>query len=699
MPKHLRTTLKHLVTATLYCVLLSIPALAGAADKEKEPEQEGEKSYQLPSVVVTADKSSKDVQKTPIAMTVFTEQDLEDNNIKTIRDALARVPSLMQVEDIGGNTKLSFRGALSSTGTETSPLVMYIDGVPVDSYSFLDANLLNIERIEVLRGAQSSIYGKNAFGGVVNIISKKPDNELQGKAFADAGTEESYGFGGVVSGPIVEDKLFFSLAGSHAHSSGFMDHPNSSDSNLERNVRLKGQMRLLPTDESELNLHMDYTAKRDGFIPYALGKSASLESPAADSDYRDEDIVNMALHGAVDFEHLTFKSITTYRNDIMKSSLDTKPIYGPAVGGLSNYHDVSSEYTQELRLQSREDKENSFNWLAGLYGGYRDFDRKEFNLVMGGVEITDYPYQEKTLDFAPFAQVEIPLAEAFTLTGGLRWQYVKRNASLHYELFQVPQYEVNPSDSWSEWLPRLVLSYDISDEHMIYAGVNKSFLPGGYNRQNTVSTVKYTYDSQTAWNYELGAKTSWLDKRLNANLTLFYSKYKDMQVRQWDAIAVSTFAENAGAATAYGAELDLDMQISSELRAMAAVGYTHAKYDDFISKSFAGTDVDYSGKKVENTPNYTGNVSLVYRHGSGLMAQLGAQYAGKMYWAADNIDSRDPVITANAKVGYEAESFDVYLYSTNLFDERYANAYGGANLDIVIMAPPREVGLQFNYRW
>lgn len=702
MKKRIRCITKLFITIALCCAWLNMPILANAENTPSEaPEPQAEGKFKLPTVVVTAEKRATNIQRTPMAITVFTAQDLEDNNIKTIQEALSRVLNLTQVEDIGGNTKINFRGALASTATETSPLVMYIDGVPVDSYAYLDANLLNVERIEVLRGAQSAIYGKNAFAGVINIISKQPDNTFQGKVFVDGGTELSGDVGGIASGPIIEDKLMYSFSTRYDYREGYMDHPNSSDSNKDRNLRLKGQLRLLPTTNSEVNFHIDYTANRKGFIPYALGDTSSMTSPAADSDYRDEDVANMALHGKVDFSDMTFKSITTFRKDDMKSALDTKPIYGPIFGGESNYHDVSKEVTQEFRLQNSQETEDGIDWLIGLYGGYRDFDRKEFNLVRNSVENTDYPYNEETQEFAPFAQVVVPLIDGLSVTAGFRWQYTKRNASLTSEMFKQAVLDTTASKTWTEWLPRLIVSYDITDEHMIYAGVNKSFLPGGFNRQNFPTVTNYVYEPQTAWNYEIGSKNSWFDKRLTANLTLFYSQYKDTQVRQWDAALVTTFAENAGESTAYGAELEMDMLIIPDLRASLALGYTHAEYDEYVSKTATG-DIDYSGKRVELTPRLTGNASLIYRHQTGIMAQIDAQYASKMYWSADNDASRDSIITTNAQIGYETDSFDIYLYSTNLFDKRYTTAFqpgGGYGSDFVIVAPPREVGLKLVYRW
>ena len=677
----------------LFGVIFAGQAAASDGDGAKN-------AYELPAVVVTADKRPRELRKTPMAITVFTAQDMQDNNIRTIRDALARVPNLVQMGDLGGNTKVSFRGALTSTATETSPIVMYIDGVPVDSFAYLDANLMDVERIEVLRGAQSTIYGKNAFAGVINIISKKPDNAFRGKITSFAGSEYSYGFGATSSGPIIADRLFFSLAASHDYRDGYMRHPNSDESNRERNERMKGQLRFLPTEDTEINFHIDYTAKRKGFTPYVVGGSTSMKSPAFDDDYRNDDILNMALHGSFDFTHATLKSITTFRRDTMRSVLNTTPIMGPLYGtgitGPSTSDNASGEFTQELRLQSPEDQKGGINWLLGMYGGYRDFQRKELRLKAPLME-TDYPYREYTKELAPFGQIEVPLTTALKVTAGLRWQHIERTASINYQYYDETLFHARPDKTWEELLPKLVLSYELTDNHMIYAGVNRSFLPGGFNYAAATDLTSYTYDPQTAWNFEVGTKTSWFDKRLNANLTVFYSKYDDMQVMQYDPLTMGFSAENAGKASAYGVELELDGQITRRLRAIAALGYTHAEYDDYAGLTGTGS-FDHSDNRVQQTPRVTGNVSLIYRHENGFMAQTGAQYASKMYWTAGNTDSRNDVITVDAKIGYEGESFDVYLYGSNIFGERYMTFYE-SSMNMGLMAAPQEFGVQMVYRF
>ncbi len=670
---------------------LLVPPQAMADSPETEASRaDAGSEYTLPPVVITAEKRQTEEQKTPVAVTVFTAQDLEDRNLKTVHDVLAQVPNLMQVDTIGGNTMAAFRGSVTSMGTETNPLVIYVDGVPVDSYSSMDASLLNIERIEVLRGAQSTLYGKNAFSGVVNIISKKPDNTHTGKVYIDGGSEWSMEGGVTTSGPIIEDKLFFSLSGSHDYRDGYMKGPNSND---ERNTRVKGQFRLLPTNDSELNLHLAYTKYEEGPLPVVKGSDPSLHDWASDTDHRDKETFSAALHSAVDFSAAELKSVTTFRSDDMRASHDNSTYM---VGTYNEYDESSWEATQEFRVQSPADSDAGFSWLAGVYGGYRDLDRKKWFTPSTTI---NFPYTDKMTEFAPFGQVEVPLfVDALKLTTGLRWQYVKREATIKTIFGGSPWVNEDLDESWEEFLPKAVLSYQITDDYMVYAGVNRSFLPGGFSRQVMPGIAELTYKPQYAWNYEVGAKTSWLENRLNANLTLFYSKYTDMHVTSMNMIIGGPVATNAGKVTAYGAEAELDAQILPGLRGTASVGYTHAEFDEYTATNALGVDVDYSGKRVQYTPEYTGNLSLVYRHSTGFMGQAGVQYASKMYWDAGNSASQGSVTTVNAKIGYEAESFDVYLYATNLFDKRYSTLYE-STMNYSLTAPPREVGVQMAYRW
>ena len=676
----------------------SFTAEAGATDTAKHKE---ENPYVLPSVTVTADKRETDIQKTPMTISVISGQDLADGGITTVQEALKKVPNLQMMPMMGGMNFMTYRGIPTSAGTNTTPLVIYIDGVPVDAFMNLDANLMDIDRIEVLRGAQSVIYGKNSLGGVINIITKKPTNTFAGHVFGRAETHYGYAAGSAISGPLKENTLYYSLSVMHETPIKYM-RIESGKYDSANKERVKGQIRATPTDKIELTLYGDYTMNRQNMVPYTLGESATYRSVAGRDGYEDTDVANLAMSGKFDFNVLTFETVTTFRREHLDYQFDMSPVAASmSYGGRKT---TRTETTQEFRLRS-PDKTSGFSWLAGVFAGYTDLDQKvlqDYAPSFSGVPFTKQPYKEQTVDMAPFGQVEVPLTSALKLTAGLRWHYTHRNGDIKFEPNSAYQTDflgvaarTNKDESWNALLPRLNLSYQITDDHMIYAGVSRSFIPGGFNYASTTAK-KVVYDAQKAWNYEVGAKTSWMEGRLTLNPTLFYSTINDLQVMSWDPVAGYS-AENAGQSTAYGAELDVAYRIMPGLDAELSAGYTHASYDDFEVKGFSGTN-DYKNKTVPMTPKFTAMGALQYRHPIGFFARGEAYYTDKFYWDPANNYSRDEVVTVNARVGWEADNFDVYLYGKNIFNAKYQRYYiYESNLGFT--APPSTFGVEVAYRF
>jgi iron complex outermembrane receptor protein len=660
-------------------------------------------------VTITADKRTTEVQKTPIAVTVFTNQQLEDAGVKTIGDVFRMAPNITSFKALGEGSFMSFRGAITSLGTKTSPLVMYLDGVPVDTYFNLDASLIDIERIEILRGGQGTMYGKNALGGVINIISKKPTNEYRGKIRTFGESNRSYGVSATVSGPIVEDRFFFGLAAQHDYQAGWLKN-RDNDRNYERTERVKGVLRLTPNDRAELNLHLNYTAGRDGFYPVHYGPDANMLTTMSSDDYQKDDTFNAALQARFDFDKATLESTTTYRNERLNYRInyhDLYPVPINATYGLAEKKDEREEITQELRLRS-PDGNSGFQWLIGLYGSYTNAKNPVFSHTIdyfGFNYISNNPTKERTTDFAPFGQIILPLTESLKFTAGLRWQYTERDfkITMHDNLFY-PTHSPSAKDTdrWSDFMPRFALNYEITDDHMVYASASKSFIPGGFNWAS-LDSRSLKYDKQTAWTYEAGVKTSWLDKRLTANLTFFYNDFTDMQVMHWEGPNITDYiALNVPKAHSYGAELELSAILTQGLTADLTAGITEAKYDRYIKTNVDAfgtlTEVDLSGKNIQHTPEFTGNVALTYRHPIGLFARGQVNYIGKMYWDDDNEHSRKDVVTVDARVGYEGESFDVYIYGRNIFGERYQLNYMPIT-NVGMVAEPQVFGLELTYKF
>ena len=706
--KRRRMSLLRKGTLSLFLsLLLASPSLAA------EDPAASDDVYQLPTVTVTADKRATDVQKTPSSITVMSRTKLEDANIDTIEKVLQRIPNMNFSQFTGGANFMSMRGITTSAGTSTSPLVMYLDGVPVDTFFNLDAPLMDIERIEVLRGPQSAIYGKNAMGGVINVISRKPTNEWHGTLQADYGSFNTQRYAAAISGPLIEDKLYLALSGSHYSTDGYMNHDDTWYGNQERTERFKGMLRFTPTDDIDISFHLNYTARRDGYSSLIWGDEPTLDSVANKDDYLHSDIWNMALHMSFDFDPVTFESITTYRTENLDYAIDMIDFYGPAFAARDFYattadtgrNNTRKEFTQEFRLRSPDDKKDGIKWLLGVFGGYTDMNIRESYLNMPGTYMgfpatmwTDQPSHEYTQDYAAFGEITIPLLDRLKVTLGLRAQQTYKKINVYNmagkEVTGMPSLPTiasfHESDCWFELLPKFNISYQLTDDIMFYGGVNRSFIPGGFNNA-TQNGVNMTYDAQTAWNYEIGAKTEWFDKRFLLNLALFHSRVEDLQIMKLDLASGAYLSENAGSARIYGVEVDALARLLPGLDAEFSFGYLWTRFDDYTHMGN-----DYSGNKIPYTPDYTASFALQYRHEKGFFARGEVLHYGQLYWSEANDYKRDPVTLLNARVGYEFEPFAVYVYGNNLTDAKYLNYYTSST-NYGMMARPREIGVQLKY--
>ena len=656
---------------------------------------ESEGAYALPAITVTAEKRETEVQKLPMSVTVLSEQQLEDENIRTVQDVMTRVPNLNLSAAMGHQNFMSFRGSLTSFGNNSSPVMIYLDGVPMDSFTGLDVNLLEVERVEVMRGVQTVLYGKNVLGGIINIISKRPGNDYHGKITLRGETKWGYGTSAAISGPLVEDTLFFSAAGSYDYNDGYMKSDWSNDKNDTATARFKGMLLARPSENAEFALHFNYTKEDNGFMPYKLGTSPSSRSNTVmDHDYSDLDNLSFALNGTFNLDVVTVESITTFRRLETNYRQDAAhiPLF---MGADSGAWQKSRELTQELRVRNAGEEKDAINWLAGVYGGYTDSDATSFTYIPSFMMGTDRSYREFMREVSAFGQVDVPLGGGVTLSPGVRWLYTHKDGHLRFGSGGMSLADVAESGSWDAVLPKLTLSWSVTDDHMLYTGVSRSYLPGGFNKASGSGDAPFKFGAQKAWNYEAGAKTAWFDRRLTANIAFFYIDTEDMQTMQADVLTNAYIISNAGATKSYGAELDISAVLTEGLTADLAFGYTRATFKDHANPE--GTE-DYTGNYVQFTPRYTLTAGLTYRHTDGLFVRGEVQQFGKTYWEADNKDARSTYEVVNAKIGYEGETFGAYVYGSNIFGTRYYQNYTPIS-DMGMLAPTQSFGIELSYKF
>ncbi len=643
-------------------------------------------AVELDTITVSANKQEENIQDIPFSITVLDQIDLEDKKIASLADVVDYVPNISTFSNgMGGFNNITSRGlAAPSFSWFTTSMGMYIDGVPVlGGFGYVTA-LLDIERIEVLRGPQGTLYGKNTETGAINIVTRRANNQYRGKVTLQGGSllssesgDKLVGGGDFTfSGPIVADKLFFSLAGMYTHKDGFTEYQTIGGSGHEQdNVYGRVKLRWNPSDQLDITfLASFFSEELEGYrMNLAENGAAVFQMPQPEyrcilSDLKgsqDMNVDTQSLHAVYTFNNaMTLTSITSRRNSDFEGTSDNDFTPMQLAHGLqkSAYQKIS----QELRLGSVSDA------LSWIIGAYYDTDDMERNFVvssiipqMAGRSFTNLSGHA----YAIFGQVGYALTDSLKIVGGLR--YEKQDMELEGNMRAGTL-----DDSWHNLSPKLSVEYRFAPEVMSYFTVSQGFRSGGFN-ELAQDPQYFSYDDETLWSYEAGIKGLFLNERLMVNAAVFYMDISDLQVveridlyTQWNT--------NAAKAVSQGVELEATARLSDTLTCNLGFGYTDIEFEDY-----SDAQGNYHGNKKPFAPEYSFNLGLQYRRPSGFFARL---------------DSRDAYQLVNAKIGYETDRFDVYLYGKNIFDQEYDSPVDSQGF-YILYSEPGDVGLQLTYRF
>lgn len=351
-------------------------------------DNERSETLSLDSITVTANKQEEDIQEVPISITAFDELALEDKNIDSVRELADFVPNLkIGNKAFSGSANPVMRGLQAETGTNNVSTAMFIDGIPILSRVGYDANLQNIERIEVLRGPQGTLYGKSAVAGVINIISRQPDNDFRGKISVDGGEDYKKEASFNISGPIVQDKLFFGVSGQYYDKDGFIKNGyTGGEANDQAHWYGKGQLRWTPTDDLDISFifsQLQYDndgnnmgLSEDGAARMGLTASGDRKVYSGSETYEESETNTQALKVSYDFsDTLKLTSITTHR--LFKDDIGVDYDFNPANLVYATSNNEEEKISQELRLASNTEK---MSWVAGIY--YDKDDKVPCHMVL-----------------------------------------------------------------------------------------------------------------------------------------------------------------------------------------------------------------------------------------------------------------------------------------------------------------------------
>jgi len=678
-----------------------------------------EGDYKLEEVTVSANKIEEKIQDVPQSISVLSENNLEDREIKDVEGIIQEIPN-MSFAPLYFQS-VNFRGINQSMFTSNNPVTIYIDGVPQSNSYAYAASLANVDHVEVLRGPQGSLYGKDSIGGIINIITKAPQNEWGGTVGMEYGTDKYTYTTMSVGGAVVDDVLFVNVNGDYASDDGYItnlyDGEKGIDETSKHNVGVNVTWK--PTDRFSAQLSLtDYYNRAGAMDIVGVPSSENINSYGrSDTKYQDWDAGNkivtksnsQALNLKYALDSMDLTSTTTHKKVEANGAFDLDTTYN----GLRAFVDRESDtYTQEFKLSSPN--KEGFRWVAGLYYEKEDIDYPKYGRQYsygsyGSIDINDASTQ-KAETYAAFGQVVVPFASNFEWTLGGRVQRIEKEIDSDYAMTSIDLYpgtvfdshHYDAKNSWTAFLPKTALLYKINDNLSAYASISTGYLPGGFNNYAT-SGGKETnmFEPQKSTNYEVGVKGDTLDGTLFLGANAFYMDIKDIHVYTY--VGTIMTASNADKAHSQGIELEALYKPIRSIEINGAVGLIQTEYDDYKVYNSSGTLIPAEGNKIERTPSYTAKVGIGYTHPSGFYGRVDVRAQGETYYNPENTLKADAYIVGDVKAGYRMKSgLDIYAYVQNVTDEDYIiNAQAQTLMPsydtLVMFGEGRRVGVGFKY--
>lgn len=713
-------TYKKLVLALGLSSTAGWGALAQAQSQDK-----AESLNSIEEIVVTAQRRSQSLQDVPVTVTAFGAQQIKDARMQRVDDIAVRTPGLSFDAFPAAQPRLAIRGIGSSDrGAAGDPSsAVFVDEIYMGRPATIAFDAFDVERIEVLKGPQGTLYGRNVVGGAINVITASPHTDE-----FDASVEATYGnynrveTAGYVNIPLGDGIGAVRASGSVRQHDGYTDNRNTGgelDDQDTRNARL--QALLMPTEDVEIKLGFD-TARDRAAGPGQHAVDVDPDDPLStfwtvnrDRDYNEseidgyEDRDTWGFRGQLiwDLPFATINYLTSYREldyDVYYDFDGGNPSFN-AISIAGGNKEESELYSQELRFSSPDTSE--LDWVIGFYQYKADTTRDDIlDLSLGGPTGREVFHQHAELEsLAVYGDMTAPVTEKLNVTAGVRYTEDEKTFALDTtesnSFFRAEgAYATKTSDTWNAVTWRLGADYHFDDSNMVYAMVSKGFKSGGFqDTPDNAADALTPFDPEYALQYEIGQKSDFFNRHLVWNNTIYYMDYTDLQTRQ--VVGLSARTDNAGSATIKGYETDLTWQTDGGFRLGLTYAYTDAVFDEFVEDGN-----NYSGNTISRTPKHKVVVSpsYVFSLDSGAEITLAAdyQYASKIYDDNSNEgpEQRDPTNFVDARIIYTSTSqmWTVSAWGKNLTDEltrtHQATFLGGT---FASYNPPRTYGV--TVRW
>lgn len=680
-----------------------VPAAADAAPQGPAADDSVEE------IVVTAEKREESLQSVPISITAMSGDTLIKTGITNVEDLQFFVPGVSVTND--SMAIVNIRGiGTSAFGVATDPsTTVHYDGVYIPRPTTGYQDMFDVERIEVLRGPQGVLFGRNSAGGTLNIISKMPTRDLSGTFGVTFGNYDKRTFSGTVAGPLGESVRARLTVVKNDRDGIYKDAVTGRRYQNEDNLAARFTLAIDPSDDLQIVLRADgtkdretgYPAVRASYPPEFALAGATIPTRrneiALDTVPRfNTDAGGVSSTISYDAGPVNLKSITAYRSSDVRQLLDvdaTDLFLRNIV-----FTEKSKSFTQEIQVLS--DNDSALRWIVG--GFYlNEKGKDEIQILEPGFALV-IPETNTTNAYALFGQATYEFMDRLRLTAGLRYSYEKKDFAFKVFVNGAEVDGAQPKDSWKAWTPKVGVDFDITKDVMAYATATRGFKSGGFQLGDGRPFLP-----EYIWSYEVGVKSMLFDRRLRANVSAFYYDYTNLQVVEYiNGVATTS---NAGQATIKGVELELMARPTQRLSLTSTLAYLDARYDVYFDQ-----ETSLAGNRLPNAPKWNATFGAEYRAPLGSMGDLvfrtDIAYREAVFFKPNNnprYAGRNTTLV-NGRIAWQPTNnkWELAIYGRNLTKERYAtykavgtDATGVSNpaFPLTVYGEPRQYGLQLRY--
>ena len=693
----MRTLLPFLPSALSSAVTLGLMATlpAHAADSSTG-------IYTLETTTVTSSFRDDSLQETAASVSVIDETVIDQPGNTHLSDVLAQAPNVNLSAGASRGKYYQIRGVGERSqfiGAVNSSVGVLVDGIDMSSAT-LGATLLDAKQVEVLRGPQSSLYGANALAGLINISANEPTDTLEGNVELTAAQYNTQNLSAAVGGPM-SDKVSYRFAAQRNTSDGFTknDYLKRDDTNNIDETLLRTKFHIAASEDLDLDLSAFYAKADNGYDAFSLDNSRHTLADNPGHDRQE----TLALTGKSSW-YGNSKFIQETAISVSKSNLEygfdvdwTYPDLHPdTYSATDNYQRDEKSATVDVRFISTEESRlfnDSTDWTGGLYYFHRSSDLTRDYTYLPSTFTSEYEANR----YAGYGELSTGLTDKLTWINGLR---LEEDHTLYSDS---DGNRAKPDELL--WGGRMALEYQTSESQMLYGLIARGYKVGGYNSNGDLPDALRNFESESLWNYELGAKHNLLDDTLHTQVAMFFQQRDDAQikgsrtvVRPDNSSDYVDYTANADRAYSYGLEAQAQWQATHAVRLHASLGLLRTKLKE--------PSATFDGRDAAHAPEYQFAFGVDFNHGNGWFSGLDVEGKEAFYFSDSHNARSDAYTLLNARFGYEWNNWLVTLWGKNLTDEDYAvrgfefgndprNGY--ANDQFVQLGAPRMFGITTKY--